>query len=140
MAKVLINGNRKKEKGLTLIETVVSLAVIIIVSVTAVSVSVYSNNIQKSVEIERYFTVLVDNSLSLYQGYKDSAFETAFNDLTGQSITYGSDHTYFVSQDFKFVTEEYSLYSVKYDFGTNSLSVRAMYEDGEIIYEGSTKR
>ena len=72
MAKVLLNGNRKKEKGLTLIETVISLAVIVIVSITAVSVSVYTNNIQKSVEIERYFTVLVDQSLSLYQEYSDS--------------------------------------------------------------------
>lgn len=140
MAKVPFNGNRKKEKGVTLIETVVSLAVIVVVSVIAVSISVYTSNIQKSVEIERYFTVLIENSLSLYQGYENEAFETAFNDLTGQTISYGNDHTYFVSRDYMFVTEEYSLYSVKYDFTENGLTVRSMYDDGEIICEGSTKR
>ena len=142
MAKVLLNGNRKKEKGLTLIETVISLAVIVIVSITAVSVSVYTNNIQKSVEIERYFTVLVDQSLSLYQEYSDSNFERAFNVLTKQTITYGNDHTYYLNLDFSYCEEAYSAYSVKYDFTASpaSLKVIAMYDGGEVIVEGSTRK
>ena len=140
MAKVLLNGNRKKEKGLTLIETVISLAVIVIVSITAVSVSVYTNNIQKSVEVERYFTVLVDQSLSLYEEYSDSAFETAFNKLTKQTISYGNDHTFYLNLDFSYCEEAYSAYSVKYDFSASSLKVLAMYDGGEVIVEGSTSK
>ena len=140
MGKTLIHGNRKKEKGLTLAEMVVSLAIIVIISVAAISVAVYSTNQQKRIAMTRYFTVLVDNSLRLYESYSGSDFNTAFKAYTGQDIDYGTNKTFYFSLDYKYVDEPNSVYNVRYSFKANGLVVSAMYADGDLIYEGSSLR
>ena len=119
---------------------VVSLAIIVIISVAAISVAVYSNNQQKRIAMTRYFTVLVDNSLRLYESYSGSDFNTAFKAYTGQDIDYGTNKTFYFSLDYKYVDEPNSVYNVRYSFKANGLVVSAMYADGDLIYEGSSLR
>jgi len=140
LGKDFINGNRKKEKGLTIIEAVVALGIIVILSISAISVAVYTNNIQKRVAMTRYFTVLIDNSISLYLAYEGEDFQLAFNKLTNQSLTYNVDHTFYFDKDLNFTNEASSLYSAKYDFSANSLSIKALYDDGDVIYERSVTK
>jgi len=139
LGQILNHGNRwKKEKGLTLVEMVVSLAIIVIVSVAAISIAVYSSNTQKRVAISRYFTVLIDNSLRLYETYSDTDFEDAFEALTGQAIYYNTNRTYYLNLDYQYVEESNAVYNVRYVFKSNGLVVTAMYSDGDVIYEGSS--
>lgn len=117
---------------------VVALAIIVIVSVAAISIAVYSSNTQKRVAMSRYFTVLIDNSLRLYETYSDTDFEDAFEALTGQTIYYNTNRTYYLNLDYQYVEESDAAYNIRYVFKSNGLVVTAMYSDGDVIYEGSS--
>ena len=140
MVQVFHHGNRKKEKGLTIVETVVSLTVITIVSIGALSLAIFASNSRKKTVISRYFSNLADQSLKLYQAYSGSQFKTAFHELTNQEITYNLDVTYRLNQAYEFVSSDDYSYTVTYDFEANSLKVTANYKDGSLIVERSTSR
>ena len=141
MVKDSYHGNRKKEKGLTVVETVVSLTVITIISVGALSLAVFAANSRRRADVSRYFSNLADQSLKLYQTYEGNDFNDAFLLLTGQSISYETDGTYYLSSDYRYVgsSSDYD-YTVTYDFEEDSLKVTASYKDGDVIVERSTSR
>jgi len=140
LVKILNNGNWKKEKGLTVVETIVSLTVITIISIAAFSLSIYAFNTRKKIPINRYFSNLEEQSLKLYQSYEGTDFENAFNLLTGQSITYETDKTFYINKNYEYVTEESASYVLRYDFEPNSLSICAETTDAELIAERSTSK
>ena len=142
MVKDFNHGNRKKEKGLTLVETIVSLTVITIISIGALSLAIFATNSRKRLGISRYFSNLEDQCLKLYQAYKDEQFEDAFNVLTGESITYNTDKTLYYTQGYETTSDSNYKYYVDFDFNyeTKSLTISAYYNDGELIVERSTSR
>ena len=141
MGQTINHGNRKKEKGLTLVEVVISLSVIVIVSIAMVSIAIYSSNAQRKISVGRFFRQHIDNSLNLYQSYSDTDFETAFNSVNNQSITFGNDVTFYLNDSFEYVGDTSNAeYQIAYDFETNSLKVSASYYGGDLIAERSTTK
>ena len=140
MVKDSYHGNRKKEKGLTVIETVVSLTVITIISIGALTLAIFAANSRRRADVSRYFSNLADQSLKLYQTYEGSNFNQAFSLLTGEAITYENDVTYYLTNDYTYTSDTDYSYVVSYDFEEDSLKVTASYKDGDLIVERSTSR
>ena len=135
MGKILHHGNWKKEKGLTLLETIIALAIIVTVSVSAVSVSVYTSNTFNDLSIKRFFQREVDNISEIYLSYDESTFRDAFLKLTGKTISGYNDTTYYLNVGFEYVepTEEYA-YKIALDFsGTNALTVTSQRSNNKEI-------
>ena len=85
MGQILHFGNwKKQEKALTLVETVVSLSIILIVSIVTVSISVFSVNSFRISNTKRFFDHEIKNIVELYLTYNEEQFKTAFNKYTNQ--------------------------------------------------------
>ena len=85
MGKIINHGNWKKEKGFTLVEMIVSLAIISIISVAAVSLAVYSVNSLSIARIKNFFSHETYNFASMYLTYSESDFISSVNQLTNNS-------------------------------------------------------
>ena len=142
MGKILLNGNRwKKEKGITLIEIVVSLAIIVIISVAAVSIAAYSSTLFNSMNVKRFFQREIDNIAELYLSYDEEDFSSAFNKLTGKTISGYTNSTYYVSHNFEYVesTDNY-FYKINLTFDESTLNISSLKSDDSAIRSRSVTR
>lgn len=142
MGKILLNGNRwKKEKGITLIEIIVSLAIIVIISVAAVSIAAYSSTLFNSMNVKRFFQREIDNIAELYLSYEKEDFSSAFNKLTGKTISGYTNSTYYVSPNFEYVesTDNYS-YKINLTFDEPTLIISSLKSDDSVIRTRSVTR
>lgn len=142
MGKILLNGNwRKKEKGITLIEILVALSIIILVSVAAVSIATYSATMFNTINVKRFFQREIDNIAELYLSYEEVDFSTAFNKLTGKTISGYTDSTYFINSSFQYVesVDEYA-YKINLTFSGATLDIASMKSDNSPIRSRSVKR
>ena len=103
MGKNLIHGNWKKEKGLTLAEVIISLGLIVIISLAAVSVAIFSTSSLSNINVKRFLQHEVDNIAEIYLSYDASDFYTAFYDLTGKSVA-SYNTTLYVDNTLQYVT------------------------------------
>lgn len=145
MGKILLNGNwRKKEKGITLIEILVSLSIIILVSVAAVSIATYSATMFNTINVKRFFQREIDNIAELYLSYDEADFSTAFYNLTGKTINgYADDPTYFINSSFQYVesADEYA-YKINLTFKFNgaALDIASTKSDNSPIRSRSVQK
>ena len=142
MGKILLNGNRwKKEKGITLIEILVALSIIILVSVAAVSIATYSATMFNTINVKRFFQREIDNIAELYLSYEEVDFSTAFNKLTGKTISGYTDSTYFVNSNFQYVesVDEYA-YKINLTFSGATLDIASVKSDNSPIRSRSVQR
>lgn len=144
MGKILINGNwRKKEKGITLIEILVALSIIILVSVAAVSIATYSATMFNTINVKRFFQREIDNIAELYLSYEGEDFSTAFYKLTGKTISNynNSTSTYYVNSSFQYVesVDEYA-YKINLTFSGATLDIASVKSDNSPIRSRSVKR
>ena len=134
MGKIFNLRNWKKEKGLTLAEIVIALAVIVIVSLATVSVSVYSANAFQSIEIKSFFSREIDTISTLYLNYDETGFSNAFNFYTGQSLSGYVDTLYYISSGFEYVDSSDYSYTLSLDFSIDELHITS-WKNYSIIYE-----
>lgn len=148
MGKILLDGNwRKKEKGITLIEILVSLSIIILVSVAAVSIATYSATMFNTINVKRFFQREIDNIAELYLSYEGVDFSTAFKELTGKTITVRTDDggfadsTYYINSSFQYVesVDEYA-YKINLTFSGATLDIASTKSDNSPIRSRSVKR
>ena len=144
MGKILINGNwRKKEKGITLIEILVALSIIILVSVAAVSIATYSATMFNTINVKRFFQREIDNIAELYLSYEGEDFSTAFYKLTGKTISNynNSTSTYYVNSSFQYVesVDEYA-YKINLTFSGATLDIASVKSDNSPIRSRSVQR
>ena len=134
MGKIINHGNWKKEKGITLIETVVSLTIVIIISLACFSLVIFAANSRKKASVNRFFSNLTHQCLKLYTTYTDgSEFEDGFSILTNQTIEYGVDTTFYLNETYHYVTSESYKYSIIFDFEDDSLKITSLYSNGDKI-------
>ena len=140
MVKNFNHGNWKKEKGLTVVEIMVSLAIIVIVSLAVLSIALFSTRTQSNTSVKQRFSRMVNDVAMMYQSYENDDFELAFNKYTGQTIEYGVDTIYYFDSSFNFSEETGSRYYLNCDFDTNTLIVSACYKDNTVIHERSVAK
>lgn len=146
MGKILIHGNRwKKEKGLTLVETIVALSVFLIVSLSTVSIAVYSANSFKLVDIKYFFTKEIDTISNLYLSYSESDFSLAFKQYTSQDIEGYTDTTYYLNNKYEYVSSSSYAYRLTLTFTINEqslhvLNIKSYKSSGSGIYERTVSK
>lgn len=141
MEKAANHGNRK-EKGLTLLETVIALAVIVTVSLAAVSIAVYSSTSLSSSALKGFFQHEIDAFGDIYLSYPNGEdYSKAMLDYSGEAITLGEDKVFYYDASYKKNNEDVHLYLISFDFdGVDSLSLVASKKDGSIIVSRSLAR
>ena len=143
MGKILHHGNWKKEKGLTVLETVIALSEIVIVSIAAVSIAISTSNSFNSINVKRFFQREIDNISEIYLTYDESNFIKGFKDLTGKDIEGNRDatFTFYLNDSFNYVNsdEQYS-YKLVLDFDSSSLEVKATKADDSLIRSRSVSK
>ena len=121
MGKVLFHGNRKKEKGITLVETIIAIGVIVIVSLATVSIAVYSSTILSNTRVKEFFARETNTLADFYLTYDTEAkFATAVNAYTGREFTGYSDSTFYYDGAFRVSDEEKKSFYLVLDFETNA--------------------
>lgn len=142
MVKIFNNGNWKKKSGLTLVETVISLSVIVIVSVATVSIAVFSANSFKRSDTMQYFVHEIDSMIKLYLSYDETDFIRAINSSYHININGYEDTNFCMNNKYEFLTSDsnYS-YNLVFDFDSDiSLTISSFYENGNLIYERSANK
>lgn len=115
MEKVLHNGNWKKEKGLTLIEAVVALAIITLVSISSASIAVFAVNSIATLRVKSYFSRETTSIANLFMVYDSNTYESALHDLTGYSFSEPDTYeniTLKYDSDGKFISSEEYTYKI----------------------------
>ena len=142
MGQILHFGNwKKQEKALTLVETVVSLSIILIVSIVTISISVFSVNSFRISNTKRFFDHEIKNIVELYLTYNEEQFKTAFNKYTNQTITGYVDRTYYLNSVLEYIpSSEGSNFYINLDFETDSLTISAYSNTGTQLSSRSATR
>lgn len=143
MGKILNHGHWKKEKGLTLVETVISLAIISIISIAVVSISVYSANAINRNRVKSFFVNESSIIAKYYLSYSESDFYAVVNNLTGLeeddeyhnfTIYYSSKQEYATSSDY------YYHMDAIFSDNNNKLTLMSYNSSNALIYERSVIR
>ena len=136
MGKILFHGNRKKEKGLTLVETIVALSIFLLVSLSTVSLAVYTVNSFRMVDIKSFFIREIDTIAIFYLDFdEEEDFSDAFEYYTDQEINGYSNTTYYFNDRYEYVSIDSYSYYMSLTFGENNLTISSFKSSGTSIYE-----
>ena len=134
MGKILHVRNWKKEKGISLVELVISLTIIVIISIAGVSIAVYSSNSFKNNELKRHF---VSELTSLSILYINSAnYVSAVNSFYGDSVLSDEiDTDVYFDANYKVIhsTSDF-VYRLYFDFETDKLTLSSYTQSDKLIY------
>ena len=135
MGKVLFHGNRKKEKGITLVETIIAIGVIVIVSLATVSIAVYSSTVLSNTRVKEFFARETNTLADFYLTYDEGKFATAVKAYTGRTITGYTDSTFYYDGAFRVSDKEKKSFYLVLDFGTSAetLSMNVFKANGSKI-------
>lgn len=138
MGKVLLNGNWKKEKGMTLVEVIVSLSIILIISAAAVSVAIFTSNSLGSAETKRFFKNEIENIAKLYEEFDLAQFKTSFAAYLGKTLgdTTENPTQYFYyssAREIQDTSENYG-YKLCLEFAADKLSLSSFDSGDKAIY------
>lgn len=141
MESILKHGNRwKKERGLTLVETIIALAIIVIVSVAVVSITVYSTNALKTMNIKAFFSHEIDNMATLFLSYDDSEYITGVNKVTGATIAKNNNDIIYYNASYEYSDNTDYSYYIGFNYDSSTLTLTAYQKDGETIFSRSVTR
>ena len=132
MAKVLNHGNRK-EKGLTLVEVVIALGIVVTVSLATVSIVVYSSSSLQSSARKSFFQHEIDTFADLYLSYDGENYQNAMRTYTGETVSTETDHTFYYDAAYRYSEASTAAYYTVLDFEGNNLHLSAYKIDGTTI-------
>lgn len=142
MGKILYHGNRKKEKGLTLVEVVVSLGLLVIVSIATASVAVFSSTSTKNNSVKRFFANEINNIAILYLSYDEVDFVEAIQFSMDITLTGYDDVTVYYDGKYQLLdSDENYKYKIDFDFtGNTDLTISSFNNQNKAIYSRSVKK
>lgn len=115
-----------KQKGITLVETIVSMALFIIVSASVFLTCNYSIKVQAQNEIKHFFVVETENIAMCY--YSDS-FDDALAFLMAENVnfvekdTQNNIYTIYYSKELTYAESENATYKLIFEFSDESSPV-----------------
>ena len=117
MEKVLGHRHWQKEKGLTIIEMIVSLAVLLIIAISTLSFSLFSISQKDDTRFKHFFMLecsQISNLILIYQGNEFNSALKFYMNNTDDSFTfddssdatcdlyYGSDYSYSTDAEYRY--------------------------------------
>ena len=130
---VIRKQKKQSQKGSTLVEVIVAMAVAVIISTIAFSVCDMAIAVGNSNRIKNFFCVEAQNYVSAYY-LGGTEYLAAMRLLTGYNYTFGEDATIYYSSDLKITESESAKYIVHVTFGENFL-VECENENLKLIYQ-----
>lgn len=124
----------KKRRGVSIAEVIVAMALVVILSVTALSTVNWSINIGRKEVLKNFFNIESRNYISAYYSGATN-FENAMSLLTNNTYTYGEDATIYYSKDLAITEQQNASYHVDLDFEIGSFSVKCYTSQNTILYE-----
>ena len=122
----------KKNRGMTIVETVVAVAIVVIVSTIAFSICNVSINNGHKNKLQNFFICQTQNYVkAYYQGEDD--YSTSMELLTGEAKTFGENTKIYYSSDLNITTEQNSKYVVNIRFD-DGFSVECLDSNSNLIY------
>ena len=142
MEKVLFFRHWKKEKAVTLIETVVALSLITIVSVAAVSVAIYSANSFRIASVKRFFNHELDSISEIYVAYdNESDFRKAFQLHTGKEISGYTNTIYYLDNSLSYLDDSQgSSFYISLSFEGTKLDMGSYSNSGTTLAQRSVTK
>ena len=143
MGKILQLRAWQKEKGLTLVETVVSLSIILIITIAAVSISIYSTNSLRIASVKRFFNHEIDSICEMYVTYdNESDFSNAFLLYTGKTISGYTNTVFYLNSSLNYLdTSEGSDFYISLSFeGATKLDISSFSNTGTALANRSVTR
>lgn len=141
MESILYHGNRrKKEKGLTLIETIVALGIIVLISTAVSSIIILSSNALYDTREKSHFVRETSSFASFYLTYDETHFATAVNHVTGLSLEGYDDTTIYYASDYSYSDNTDYKYTLLLDFDENTLTMTVNHQNGEQLYTRSVSK
>lgn len=123
----------QKNKGITLIETIVSMALVVIISLVAFLTLSYSNSAMQKIKEKNFFINCSQNFVSAYfMGSGD--YEKSLKLITGQDYAYGENTTIYFDNKFKIANQENCEYKVLLNFDEQIFSVNCTDSSNVSIY------
>lgn len=122
-----------KQKGSTLVEVIVAMAIAVIVSTIAISVCNMAIAFGENNKVKNFFMVEAQNFVQAYYLGGDD-YKSAMNMLTGNECEFGENVTIKYSADLSVTNDESAKYSVQVVFGEN-FSVQCYTQNSKLIYQ-----
>ena len=123
-----------KKRGISLAEVIVAMALVVIISVIALSTINWSLNTGSKELLKNFFNIESQNYVSAYYSGA-SNYQDAMTLLTNGTYTYGEDATVYYSQDLTITEEQNAKYYVNLDFEIDSFSVKCYTSQNSLICE-----
>ena len=135
MEKAAHHGNRK-EKGLTLVETIISLAIITTITLATVSIIFYSTNALRNSSVKAFFTHEANACSEIYISYRGDApaYKKAMLQYSGYTVNLGEDHTFYYDGKFAYTSVDAHAYSMLLDFDTDQLQITVSDNKGGTVF------
>lgn len=130
----------RRQKGLTLIEVVVALAIISIVSFAVVSIAVNSTSALSTARINNFFSRETDGFASFYLTYNDEGFHDAIEEVTGTVIDGTNNEKVYYNVDCQYSTSENYHYYVNFSYDSSTLTLIAYDVNNNSIFSRSVTR
>lgn len=124
--------SKNKKKGVTLVETIIAMALVVIISTMAFSICNLSLSYGNNSKLKNFFITQTQNYVKAYYlGGND--YKNAMELLTGTQYEFGVDTTIYYDGDLNISTESEHTYSVELTFGTG-FSVQCYTLSNSLIY------
>ena len=140
MESIINKRNWKKEKGLTLIETVIALSITTIISVAVVSLSIYASNALYLQRAKDFFIRETSNIASIYVNYDEESYKVAIKDLLNKDVDGYENMTIYYNESFDYATESDYAYYLNVNYSTESLDLISYNAKNSAIYSRSVAR
>ena len=123
---------KNKKKGVTLAETIVAMALVVIISTMAFSICNLSLSSSNKSKIKNFFITQTQNYVQAYfLGGED--YESAMELLTGTQCEFNTNTTIYYSNDLTISNEENSSYYIELNFD-NTFLVECYTSNDNLIY------
>jgi len=141
LESVLKHGNRtKKEKGLTLVETVIALGIIIIVSTSVVSIMIFSTNSLSKNRITNFFSHETNSFATFYLSYNDSDYYKAVKAMTNTDIDGTNNEKVYYAADYSYSDDSDYSYYVNFAYDGDTLTLTSYDKNDENVFTRSVSR
>lgn len=137
MGKIINHGNRK-EKGITLVEAVISLSIITIISAAVVTLTVTSASSVKNTRDKNFFMNETANFASFYLTYDEENFVNAINETTNveESTNYHNFTIYYSSnKDYSNQSDKSFYINLVFSNSNNTLTLSCYDYNDSLLYE-----
>ncbi|HAJ78052.1 MAG TPA: hypothetical protein DCO89_03195 [Clostridiales bacterium] len=123
-----------QRKGLTLVEVIVAMALVVIISLAGFSVINFSIKSSNKSYVHNFFMVEVQNYINAIMSGSDN-YSNSISLLTGETLNYGDNAVIYYSSGLAITQEKNSKYHINIKFDNSPYSVICYDNQNNLIFK-----